>query len=120
MVEDEDSIKQALLLLLACSKGERVMRPEYGCELYKLVFFPNDDTTAGLAIHYVRQAVTRFEPRVRIVRLDAGHRMAGPSSEDASGPDENNRLYIEMDYQIRATSQVDRIEFSLSLSGGDD
>jgi phage baseplate assembly protein W len=120
MVEDEDSIKQAILMLLATSKGERLMRPEYGCELYKLVFSPNDETTAGLAIHYVRQAVTRFEPRIRITRLDAGKRISGQASDGAAGDLENNRLYIELEYQIRATSQVDRVELSLSLTGGDD
>ena len=67
MVEDDASIRQSLLLLLSTSPGERVMRPDYGCSLRRLVFAPNDDTTAGLAIHYVRQAVERWEPRVEIL-----------------------------------------------------
>jgi len=57
LVEDEEAVRQALLLLLTTTPGERVMRPDYGCELARLVFAPNDDTTAGLAIHYVRRAV---------------------------------------------------------------
>ncbi len=36
MVEEEASVRQAILLLLSTSPGERVMRPEYGCELRKL------------------------------------------------------------------------------------
>ena len=40
------------------------MRPGYGCHLFRLAFAPNDDTTAGLAIHYVRQALERWEPRI--------------------------------------------------------
>ena len=43
------------------------MRPDYGCELHRLVFSPNDDTTAGLAIHYVRRALERWEPRVEVL-----------------------------------------------------
>ena len=46
MVAGEDSVRQSLLLLLSTRRGERVMRPEYGCDLFKLVFAPCDDTTA--------------------------------------------------------------------------
>jgi len=71
MVEGDESIRQSLLLLLSTSPGERVMRPDYGCSLRHLVFGPNDDTTAGLAIHYVRRAVERWEPRVEVLTVDA-------------------------------------------------
>ena len=57
MVSGDDSVRQALLLLLSTIPGERLMRPTYGSELHRLVFAPNDQTTAGLAIHYVRRAV---------------------------------------------------------------
>ena len=33
MVQEEASVRQAILLLLSTSPGERVMRPDYGCEL---------------------------------------------------------------------------------------
>ena len=55
-VEDDDAIRQALLLLLSTRPGERVMRPEYGCDLHKLIFAPNDDTTAGLAMRHIPPA----------------------------------------------------------------
>ena len=61
MVTDDAAVRQSLLLLLSTVPGERVMRPEYGCNLHKLIFAPNDDTTAGLAVHYVRQAVERWD-----------------------------------------------------------
>ena len=61
-VADDEAIRQSLLMLISTRPGERVMRPEYGCDLHRLVFSPNDDTTAGLAIHFVRQAVERWEP----------------------------------------------------------
>jgi len=48
------------------ASGERVLRPEYGCDLHRLVFSPNDATTAGLAVHYVRAALLRWEPRIEI------------------------------------------------------
>ena len=73
MVEGNAAIRQAILLLLSTIPGERVMRPDYGCELYRLIYAPNDDTTAGLAIHYVRRALERWEPRIEIVELEVPH-----------------------------------------------
>jgi phage baseplate assembly protein W len=107
MVGDRACVRQALLLLLLTRPGERVMRPTYGCELPKLIFWPNDDTTAGLAIHYVRQAIQRWEPRVDRVRVDAQR-----SSEDAA------RLDILLEYRVRSTGDEDRLSVQVSLDGG--
>ena len=51
MVDGASAVRQSLMLLLSTQPGERIMRPEFGCDLYRLVFEPNDETTAGLAIH---------------------------------------------------------------------
>ena len=106
MVEGDESIRQSLLLLQSTSPGERVMRPDYGCSLRHLVFGPNDDTTAGLAIHYVRRAVERWEPRVEVLAVDAGR-----------DPDHPERLVIELDYRVRATRRADTIVYPYNLAG---
>jgi phage baseplate assembly protein W len=106
MVADHASVRQAILLLLSTRPGERVMRPDYGCDLHKLVFSPNDDTTAGLAIHYVRQALSRWEPRIQILRLDTQRHEADPG-----------RLDISLDYRLRATQRRAELTLSISLTG---
>lgn len=106
MVEDEDSVRQAIFLLLATVPGERVMRPEYGCDLHRLVFSPNDDTTAGLAQHYVGRALERWEPRIQIMHLDAVRNEADPSQLD-----------IHLEYRVRATRRTERLLFPMSLTG---
>ena len=53
MIAGDAAIRQSIILLLTTTPGERVMRPDYGCPLHRLMFQPNDATTAGLAIHYV-------------------------------------------------------------------
>ena len=107
MVEGRSSLRQAILMLLATRPGERVMRPHYGCHLHRLVFSPNDDTTAGLAIHYVRQAIERWEPRVEVIDLDATR-----SEEGRSG-----LLEISLEYRVRATLQSERLAYSFDLTG---
>lgn len=110
MVRDDDAIRQALVMLLATRPGERVMRPSYGCPLDRLVFAANDATTAGLAIHYVAQAIGRFEPRIDIVRLDAG-----PAA--ASGPGESI-LEIRLDYRVRESQRRDSLAIAIDLAPG--
>jgi uncharacterized protein len=105
-VADRAAVRQALLLLLLTRPGERVMRPTYGCDLFKLIFWPNDDTTAGLAIHYVREAIARWEPRVDHVRVDASR-----------NPDDPSRLDITLEYRVRSTGEEDRLAVQLDLQG---
>jgi uncharacterized protein len=107
MVEGDAAVRQALLLLLSTTPGERVMRPEYGCDLQRLVFSPNDDTTAGLVIHYIRQAIARFEPRIEVLRLDAG---AHPVAATV--------LEIALAYRVRATQRTEDLRLVLDLQGG--
>lgn len=107
MVEEGDSVRQAIFLLLSTAPGERIMRPDYGCELHRLVFSPNDDTTAGLAIHYVRRALERWEPRIVVLRLDAGANLDRPELLD-----------ILLEYRVRATQQIEQSTFALDLAGG--
>jgi phage baseplate assembly protein W len=107
LVHGDAAIRQSIMLLLTTIPGERVMRPDYGCPLHRLVFWPNDATTAGLAIHYVRQALRRFEPRVQIVRLDAGAHPVDPAM-----------LLISLEYRVRETGTTTAIETTLNLQPG--
>lgn len=103
-VEGDDAIRQAILLLLTTRPGERVMRPGYGSLLHRLVFAPNDATTAGLGIHYVRQALARWEPRIDVLDVDAG---ADPSSPE--------QLVIELRYRVKATQTTEVLRFPVAL-----
>jgi phage baseplate assembly protein W len=105
MVADDQAVRQALLLLLSTTPGERVMRPGYGSRLHRLVFAPNDATTAGLAIHYVKEAIRRFEPRVEVVDVDAG-----------ADPDAAWRLLIRLDYRVKASLAPGTLTLSVDLA----
>jgi phage baseplate assembly protein W len=105
-VEDDEAVRQALMLLISTRPGERVMRPEYGCNLHRLIFSPNDDTTAGLAIHYVRQAVERWERRVEIVNVDARRDVEDPTM-----------LKIVLAYRVRATLRAGELVIPVRTQG---
>ncbi len=92
MVSGNAAVRQSILMLLTTAPGERVMRPDYGCRLQELVFSPNDTTTHGLAIHYVRSAISRWEPRAEILFLDA-----------TAGSENPGRMDIHLTYRLRRT-----------------
>ena len=89
---DEQKIQQAIIIILGTSRGERVMRPDFGCGLHDLVFAVNNATTHGRVIHEVRQALLQWEPRIDLldVRVDAGG--------------DGEALMIRIDYRVRATN----------------
>ena len=106
-VTDAASVRQALLLLLSTRPGERVNRPRYGCHLFRLAFAPADDTTAGLAIHYVARAVEQWEPRVEVLSLDA-----------EQPADEPHVLEVRMRYRVRATQHEDEVSVAVPVDAG--
>jgi uncharacterized protein len=92
LARQERDIEEAIIMILLTPKGQRVMRPEFGCQIHELIFAPNDLTTAGLAAYYVQEALAMWEPRIEVENVDVN-------------PDEQNtdRLLIMIDYSIKAT-----------------
>jgi uncharacterized protein len=86
-------IDASIRLVLITAPGERVMRPEFGCRIHDLVFEPLNANTLGLITAAVRDALTRWEPRVLVEDVTAL-----PDAE-ASG-----RVLITIGYRVRATN----------------
>ena len=66
MLEAEADIKSALGIILSTIVGERVMQPEFGCNLDKLVFEPLDTTFSTFITEQIRIAILNFEPRITL------------------------------------------------------
>lgn len=66
MLEAEADIKSALGIILSTIVGERVMQPEFGCNLDKLVFEPLDTTFSTYITEQIRIAILNFEPRITL------------------------------------------------------
>src|SRR5262245_45833125 len=71
MARQEQDIEQAIRMILLTPRGQRVMRPNFGCLIHELIFAPNDGSTAGLAAYYVEDALTMWEPRIRVIDVNA-------------------------------------------------
>jgi phage baseplate assembly protein W len=105
LVSGKMAIRQSILLLLSTIPGERIRRPYYGCDLYRLTFMPNDSTTHGLAIHYVRQALEQWEPRIKINTIDAYN----------SANDMISKIDISLNYEIKRPKMNDELVLTLTL-----
>jgi phage baseplate assembly protein W len=64
--KDVDQIKADLLQLLLTNPGERVMLPEFGTPLRKLMFEPNDPILEVETRNVIVKAIARWEPRIEI------------------------------------------------------
>jgi hypothetical protein len=62
-----EAIQQSMHIILGTQYGERVMRPTFGCNLRTLAFAPNNESTAGLARHYVEEGLALWEPRIEVL-----------------------------------------------------
>ena len=62
----KDSYSSNLLLLLLTQKGERYYESDYGTNLLKYIFEPNDDMTATDVEEDIRNTVSLYIPEVKI------------------------------------------------------
>lgn len=90
----EDELEQSMMMILGTAPRERVMRPEFGCEIHSLMFEPNNYATAVKAEGMVRDALGMWEPRVRVQSV-----VVEPDYNSES----NGRLLITVEYEIKAT-----------------
>ncbi len=93
MSEYEQDIKESIWIILSTSKGERVMRPDFGCGIHDLVFSPINTTTINLVENSVREALTQWEPRIEL------NNVAVSSELDYEG-----KLLVSIDYKVRVTN----------------
>ena len=108
MLEAEEDIKNSLEVLLATSLGERLMVPEYGCNLDRQVFESLDTTFATYITEQIRTAITYNEPRVMLDSVDY--------SDDAL----NGRVDITVNFTVVATNTRYNIVYPFFLEEGTD
>lgn len=88
-----DEIEASIRMIVSTAPGERVMRPEFGCGIWDLLFAPINSNTVGQMVHAVGEALQRWEPRADIedVRAEPDRSVDG-------------RVNIDITYRVRATN----------------
>jgi phage baseplate assembly protein W len=62
----DDEISESIRLILGTARGERPMRPLFGCGIHDFVFSAVDISFAGSVQQEVRDALERWEPRIDV------------------------------------------------------
>lgn len=65
-VVTKDAYSSNLLLLLLTEKGERYYESDYGTNLLKYIFEPNDDLTSADVEEEIRNTVALYIPEIKI------------------------------------------------------
>ncbi|MEZ0603993.1 GPW/gp25 family protein [Paraburkholderia sp. IW21] len=98
MAEGAEDVNQSLRILFSTEPGERIMRENYGCALYDVMFENiNSDLTAEVETHVV-DCVLRYEPRANLTKI----RVYQSSSE-------SSQLQVEVTYCLRGSEIEQRI-----------
>lgn len=104
--EYEESVRQSIWIILGTAKGERVMRPDFGCGIHEFVFDTVSAATEGRVAAAVRDALLRLEPRI-----DVRNVAVSPGGD-------GEVLLISIDYEVRATNNAFNLVYPFYLEVG--
>ncbi|MUT65923.1 baseplate protein [Paenibacillus sp. NEAU-GSW1] len=95
MSEGEDDIAESIRIILRTSKGERLMRRNFGSGLKSFVFGTTDETSMRLLATDVEDAIRGWEPRVKDVAVEA-----------RPDPVHSGRVLLNVSYVVRTTNNL--------------
>lgn len=104
MSKYEESVRQSIWAILSTARGERVMRPNFGCCIHDRVFAPNIPGTVGQIVTDVRSALVEWEPRIDVLDVDL-----------LTNPAQPNLLQISVNYQVRTTNNIFNLVYPFYL-----
>src|SRR3954453_3775775 len=88
-----DGIDASIRMALITAPGERVMRPQFGCRIWDLLFEPITPNLLGLVSEAVRDAIAQWEPRVAVEQVV-------PLTDD----NDDALIRIHIVYRVKATN----------------
>ncbi len=109
MISEEEDIKSSLEILLTTRLGERVLLPNYGCNLQDLLFEKLDRTLITYAKELIETAILYHEPRIDVIKIDVSE------TDPLEG-----QLIIKIAYRIRATNSRTNVVFPFYKGEGTD
>ena len=93
MTDGAADLDAAMKVILATAPGERVMRAQFGCRIWDLLFEPVTANLLGLMAQAVREALTQWEPRVQVESVDP-----------VAHPRDSALVTITVGYRVKATN----------------
>lgn len=100
----EEKIAQSIQIILGTAKGERVMRPDFGCDIHDAMFSVIDSGVLTVMRNAVEEALILWEPRIEVrdIRID-------------TAPLSSGRIDITVDYLVRYTNSAHNLVYPYYL-----
>jgi phage baseplate assembly protein W len=102
---NDNDVEESIRIILSTAKGERRMRPNFGCGIHDFIFAPNNAATWSQVAHNVEQALGWWEPRIEVLDVDVRPQMT-----------EMSQLLITIRYRIKGTSSRRSLVYPFYLS----
>ena len=103
----KDAYRSDLLLLILTQKGERYYEPDYGTNLLKFIFEPNDDITASDILEEMKRTVSTYIPTITIKNV-----VFMKAEDDASIAEGQLNVRISFVYNEDSFSEEGSIELN--------
>lgn len=104
LIDGEANIERSVRIVLGTAPGERMMRPDFGCDIHDLVFSTLSPTTLNRMEECVRRALIQWEPRIAVESVDA-----------APDPGTPNKVLIDIEYWIESTNSRSNLVYPFYL-----
>lgn len=97
---EEADIQQSIRIILGTAKGERVMRPDFGCGIHDMVFSVVDMAAIAQIQRDVTVALRAYEARIDLIAVTIDRSMLS-----------DGHLDVSIDYRVRTTNQPDNLVY---------
>ncbi len=106
MCAGEDDIAQSVRIILNTRRGERAMRPDFGCRLCDFAFEALTQSVRSAMTEEIKSALTLHEPRICDIEAEI---------EDYTP---EGRVVFSISYVVRATNNPYNMVFPFYLEEG--
>ena len=93
MSDGPADLDRSIRVVVATAPGERVMRPEFGCRVWDMLFEPVTANLLGQMAQAVRDALAQWEPRITVEDVEV-------KQDD----DDHALVHIAVRYVVRSTN----------------
>jgi phage baseplate assembly protein W len=98
----QDQVKSNLINLLLTYKGERILNPEFGADLPRLLFEPINNELIQKIQDQIINNVNIYVPEIILINIEVT-------------PDiDHNTLYVMVEYQLKISGNKDKIIIDFS------
>jgi len=84
-----DKVKSQLIHIVFTPKGQRIRNPEFGTDLIKFIFNPNDDMTWESVKNEVSDSVNRWATNISIRNIEV-----------VKNAEDEHEIYVRLDYSV--------------------